>query len=177
MTDGYIKLILLLVTIIFKTLYFRQVLLVYSNKWRTEAGSHIELAGHTDISDWYGATIPNLRLVWRRRYLPYRFQRYWMTLCHELCKNGWTDRDAVWVVDSGGSKKACIRWGAHWRHLANTIEPSMCGGDAVYCQITLTTCCNIFSLTFTGQAVAHLLMPRIRLILIYSKLFESRNKC
>ena len=31
---------------------------------------------------------------------------------------------------------------AHWRHLANTIEPSVCGGDAVLCQITLTTCCS-----------------------------------
>jgi len=27
---------------------------------------------------------------------------------------------------------------AHWRHLANTIEPSMCRGHAVLCQITLT---------------------------------------
>jgi len=26
------------------------------------------------------------------------------------------------------------------RHLANTTEPSICGGDAVLCQITLTTC-------------------------------------
>jgi len=33
----------------------------------------------------------------------------------------------------------CI-WGAHWRHLANTTEPSMCGGDSALCQITLTTC-------------------------------------
>jgi len=32
-------------------------------------------------------------------------------------------------------------WGAHWRHLKNTTEPSMCGGDAALCQITLTTCC------------------------------------
>ena len=31
-------------------------------------------------------------------------------------------------------------WGAHWRHLVNTTEPSMCGGDAALCQITLTTC-------------------------------------
>ena len=30
---------------------------------------------------------------------------------------------------------------AHWRHLANTTEPSMCGGDAALCKITLTTCC------------------------------------
>ena len=34
-----------------------------------------------------------------------------MTLWRELCKNGWTDRDAVWVMDSGGPKEACIRWG------------------------------------------------------------------
>jgi len=38
----------------------------------------------------------------------------------------------------GWTKLACIRRGAQWRHLANTIEPSMCGGDAAYCQITLT---------------------------------------
>jgi len=30
--------------------------------------------------------------------------------------------------------------GAHWRNLANTTEPSMYGGDAALCQITLTTC-------------------------------------
>ena len=30
--------------------------------------------------------------------------------------------------------------GAHWRHLTNTTEPSMCDGDAACCQITLTTC-------------------------------------
>ena len=30
----------------------------------------------------------------------------------EPCKNGWTDRDAVWVGDSGGPKEpyVCIRW-------------------------------------------------------------------
>jgi len=30
---------------------------------------------------------------------------------------------------------------AHWRHLANTIELSVCGGDAALCQLALTTCC------------------------------------
>jgi len=29
---------------------------------------------------------------------------------------------------------------AYWHHLANNVEPSMCGGDAAYCQITFTTC-------------------------------------
>jgi len=28
----------------------------------------------------------------------------------------------------------------HWRRLANTTEPIMCGGGAAFCQITLTTC-------------------------------------
>jgi len=30
--------------------------------------------------------------------------------------------------------------GVHWRHLANTTEPSVCRGDAALCQMTLTTC-------------------------------------
>jgi len=29
---------------------------------------------------------------------------------------------------------------AHWRNLANTTEPSVCGDDAALCQFTLTTC-------------------------------------
>jgi len=41
--------------------------------------------------------------------------------------------------------EACIRWSAHLRNLANTIKPSMCDGDAAFCQITLTThCCYFF---------------------------------
>ena len=31
-------------------------------------------------------------------------------------------------------------WDAHWCHLTNTTEPSVCGGDAALCQITLTPC-------------------------------------
>ena len=30
-------------------------------------------------------------------------------------------------------------WGAHWRHLVNTIERSVCVGDAALCLISLTT--------------------------------------
>jgi len=30
-------------------------------------------------------------------------------------------------------------WGAHWCHIVNMTEPSMCRGDAALCQITLTT--------------------------------------
>jgi len=31
------------------------------------------------------------------------------TFCHELWKNGCTDVAAVWDVDSGGPRQACIR--------------------------------------------------------------------
>jgi len=33
----------------------------------------------------------------------------------------------------------CVHEKAHWRHLANTVEPFVCGGDAVLCQVTLTS--------------------------------------
>jgi len=33
------------------------------------------------------------------------------TLCGHLCKNGWTDNDAVWVMGSDWSKESKIRWG------------------------------------------------------------------
>jgi len=29
---------------------------------------------------------------------------------------------------------------AHWRHLANTIEPSVCSSNAALCRVTLPTC-------------------------------------
>jgi len=31
-----------------------------------------------------------------------------------------------------GPRKHVLDGGAHWRHLANTTEPSMCGGDAAF---------------------------------------------
>jgi len=41
---------------------------------------------------------------------------------------------------------------AHWRHLANTIEPSVCGGDAALCQITLT-------MVFSERELRYMLSP------------------
>jgi len=65
-----------------------------------------------------------------------------------FAKNGWTDRYAIWVVDSSGPKEEQVQsyspGGAHvptWEGTsANMIEPSICGGDAVLCQTTVTTC-------------------------------------
>jgi len=38
-----------------------------------------------------------------------------------------------------GPTKHVLDWGIHWRNLANPIEPPMFGGDAAFCQITLTS--------------------------------------
>jgi len=35
--------------------------------------------------------------------------------------------------------------GAHWRHLANTIERSVRGGDAVLCQNVLSACSHYWA--------------------------------
>ena len=39
-----------------------------------------------------------------------------------------------------GCRLGRTRWSAHWRNLANRAEPSLCGGDAALCQMTLTSC-------------------------------------
>jgi len=41
-----------------------------------------------------------------------------------------------------GRRKRALGGGAHCRHLANAIAPSMCGGDAACCRTTLSTCCG-----------------------------------
>jgi len=45
----------------------------------------------------------------------------------------------TWV----GPGKHILDGGAHWRHLANTIELYIYGGDCPFCQIALTTCVNV----------------------------------
>ena len=40
----------------------------------------------------------------------------------------------------GWPKEACVKWGTHWRNMANTTERPVFGGDAALCQITLSTC-------------------------------------
>jgi len=43
-----------------------------------------------------------------------------------------------------GSKELCVKnGGAHWHHLANTVELSVCGGGVSVSKITLTTCFGI----------------------------------
>jgi len=56
-----------------------------------------------------------------------------------LAHCGWTDWDAIWVVDSGGSKEACVRWGVHigatWRIRLNRLCATALWP---FCQIILT---------------------------------------
>jgi len=49
------------------------------------------------------------------------FVKYW-TVFRELCKNGRTDWDAVWNVDSGEPKESCIRWGPDSRTSRGNFE-------------------------------------------------------
>ena len=44
----------------------------------------------------------------------------------------------IWTLV--GPWKHALDRGGHRRHLANTVKPSVCGGDAACCQITLTAC-------------------------------------
>ena len=68
--------------------------------------------------------------------------------------------------------------GAHWRHLKNTTEPSMCGGDAALCQITSTTsfsssvnhCCDSPVSRRTSVCLVH----PCKIYLIYTKRFINK---
>ena len=48
-------------------------------------------------------------------------------------------------------------WCAYWRNLANTTEPSVCGGDAALCQITLTTCYYYYSVSHIYNTLSSLI--------------------
>ena len=50
--------------------------------------------------------------------------------------------EMVFGLLTGVGRRRHMLHGTHWRHLANTSEPSVCGGDAALCQITLATCYN-----------------------------------
>jgi len=76
------------------------------------------------------------------RAFAYDGPTYWNSLPDRL------DRD-LWDVDSGGSKESYIKWDARWLHLANTIDPSICGADPIflsnyfdhcYCYVLLNFC-------------------------------------
>ena len=74
------------------------------------------------------------------------------SICRLGCGLGW----ATGSTSSIAFARWCPPIWAHWRHLANTIEPSGC--DAVLCQITLTTCYYYY---YYYQAVSSMVCPSV----------------
>jgi len=72
------------------------------------------------------------------------------TVCWELCKNGWTDRDAVWDMDLGVSKEALLDWvhiGTHWRiRLNHSCAAAMQPHVILLCSVTKS--CHILTLVY-----------------------------
>jgi len=71
--------------------------------------------------------------------------------------------------------------GAHWRHLANTTAPFMCGGDAAVCQITLTICySSCVSYRIIQVCVIHLhkqsLFTLLQLLKLIAKLCDPTRR-
>ena len=40
----------------------------------------------------------------------------------ELCKNSWTNWDAIWGMDSRGSKEQCVGWGSRSPHMKGHFD-------------------------------------------------------
>jgi len=61
------------------------------------------------------------------------------SICRLGCELRWAKNSQVQSYSPCGAP-VCPHGRTHWRHLANTSEPSVCGSDAVLCQITLIIC-------------------------------------
>ena len=70
----------------------------------------------------------------------------------ESCRNGWSDRDAVWDVDSRELKKPCIKWDPDPRK--ETLS-----GVAWACQTCPQPAVNILSVIRLGQQRCGLWLP------------------
>ena len=88
--------------------------------------------------------LDGVHIPYRRGNLGERGAHWTGTFCGELCTNGFI----VWVWTRVGRRKhkfnrirqvalMYLHRKTNWRHLANTTEPSVCGGDTFLCQMTL----------------------------------------
>jgi len=69
----------------------------------------------------------------------------------------------------------CPHGRTHWRHLANTIEPSVCCGDAALCQITLTTCCYYYNQMVKIPGLKTKKNNRLCVELTFMEMFHGRG--
>ena len=68
---------------------------------------------------------------------------------HQCFVHKWLNRSRCRLRFGLWWSQGSMYWiGCTLAHLANTNEPSMCGGDAPCCQITLATCCKLLSMTY-----------------------------
>jgi len=68
-----------------------------------------------------------------RDFLPWTAQKCLnRSICRLRCGLGWTEGSIIRQL-----APTCPHGRAHWRHLANTIEPSVCGGDAMRSYVKL----------------------------------------
>jgi len=51
--------------------------------------------------------------------------------------------------------------GAHWRNLANAVEPSVCGSDAALRQITLSTCYFLANVNSRSRSLYAIARPSV----------------
>jgi len=67
---------------------------------------------------------------------------------------------------------------AHWRHLVNTIELSICSGDAALCRITLTTSCElqVVVITLLDEGYSWTKLCRVPLQHIHDIVYSSHNE-
>ena len=79
------------------------------NRSRCRLGYGVRWPKETNIY-WMGSVSPCEREIFRGNYITGKPDNTlpWPVRC---AKNGWTDRDAVWVVDFGGPKEACVHGG------------------------------------------------------------------
>jgi len=61
-----------------------------------------------------------------------------LSVCHtsEPCKNGWTDRDAIWVVGSDGPKESSVTW-------ESTAAEGRCHGSQLWDPICYNWLCGL----------------------------------
>jgi len=83
-----------------------------------------------------------------------------LSVCHtsQHCKNGWTDRDPVWVVGLDGPKGSCVRWESRdaetlpWDAICLLLAFWLSMGYNFGCMIAINTLFDSRG-GFSGQAI------------------------
>jgi len=105
-------------------------------------GSRTWVCPRNDVLDgspdppWEGATLKGERAA------HFKIQGHSAVSCAKTAEPIATP---FWIWTLVGPRKYVLGGNAHWSHLENTTELSMCGSDAACCQITLITCFRSYS--------------------------------